>query len=138
VRQYAISSQAFDFWQNLKKNTEQLGTLFDLQPFTELGNIHCVNNPAVKCIGYISFTTLQEKRIFISKNEVYPWNYDPYYGVCAQDTIKPTDLSLFFPPGGPYFNTLIGTDNGLIIFSTNICVDCLYHGGTTTKPAYWP
>ena len=44
VKQYAITAEAFNFWQNLKKNTEQLGSLFDLQPFTELGNIHCVND----------------------------------------------------------------------------------------------
>jgi hypothetical protein len=138
VKQYAITAEAFDFWQNLKKNTEQLGSLFDLQPFTELGNIHCLNNPSVKCIGYISFTTLQEKRIFISKNEVYPWNYYPYYGNCVQDTIQPSILSQFFPPGGPHFYSLIGTDNGLYIFSSNLCVDCTDHGGTTIKPPYWP
>ncbi len=57
IRQYAISKEAFNFWTNLKKNTEQLGSLFDLQPFTELGNIQCINNPSVKCIGYISFST---------------------------------------------------------------------------------
>jgi hypothetical protein len=138
VKQYAITEDAFNFWDNLKKNTEQLGSLFDLQPFTELGNIHCVNNPSVKCIGYISFSTLQEQRIFISKNEVYPWSYYPYYGDCYQDTIPPADLTKYFPPGGPYFNTLIGTNNGAYIFSSNLCVDCTYHGGTTVKPLYWP
>jgi hypothetical protein len=138
VKQYAISAEAFDFWQNLKRNTEQLGSLFDLQPFTELGNIQCINNPSDKCIGYISFTTLQEKRIFISKTEIYPWNYYPYYGACFMDTIMPQDLTRFFPPGGPYFNTLIGTDNGAYLMSSNLCVDCRDHGGTTVKPPYWP
>jgi len=138
VKQYAITLDAYNFWQNLKRNTEQLGTLFDLQPFTELGNIHCLNNPSVKCIGYISFSTVQEQRIFISKGQVYPWNYSPYYGDCSQDTINPNDLTKYFPPGGPYFYSLIGTDNGAIIFSTNLCVECTYHGGTTVKPPFWP
>jgi len=138
VKQYAITLDAFNFWQNLKRNTEQLGTLFDLQPFTELGNIHCLSNPSVKCIGYISFSTVQEQRIFISINQVYPWNYSPYYEECGLDTIKPSDLTLYFPVGGPYFYSLVGTDNGAIIFSTNLCVDCTYHGGTTVKPPFWP
>ena len=138
VKQYAITLDAFNFWQNLKRNTEQLGTLFDLQPFTELGNIHCLSNQSVKCIGYISFSTVQEQRIFISKNQVYPWNYNPYYGACSLDTIKTSDLTNYFPPGGPYFYSLVGTDNGPYILSTTLCVDCTYHGGTTIKPPFWP
>jgi hypothetical protein len=139
IRQYGIPEDAYNFWQNLKKNTEQLGTIFDLQPFTELGNITCVNNPTINCVGFISFTTLQEKRIFISKNQVFGWNYFPYYGECFIDTVKPQDLTNYFQPdGGPYFNSLIGTNNGPYLLSSDLCVDCTYHGGTTLKPPFWP
>jgi hypothetical protein len=61
IRQYAIPVEAYNFWQNLKKNTEQLGSLFDLQPFTELGNIKCVNDPATKCIGFIILRPCRKK-----------------------------------------------------------------------------
>lgn len=140
VKQYGIPQDAYDFWQNLKKNTEDLGSLFDLQPSTQLGNITCVNNPAVNCIGFISFSTMQEKRIFISKNDIFNWNYFPYYGGdCSEDTVQPQDLTKFFQPdGGPYFNSLIGTDNGLYLLSSNLCVDCTNHGGSNLKPPFWP
>jgi len=140
VKQYAITLDAYNFWKNLKQNTEQLGTLFDLQPFTELGNIHCLNNPAVKCIGYISFSTLQEKRLFISKNVLFPWNYTPYYVTagCMVDTIPPSQVSLYFPSGGPYPYTPIGTYFGSYLLSDNLCVDCTIHGGTSVKPPFWP
>jgi Domain of unknown function (DUF4249) len=141
VSQYAIPVEAYNFWQNLKRNTEQLGSLFDLQPFTELGNIQCVNNPAVKCIGFISFSTLSQKRIFISKNEVNNWNYSPYYGGdCSITTVPPDSISFYFqPPGGPYFNSLVGgTTNGSYLVSTASCVDCTYHLGTNQKPSFWP
>jgi Domain of unknown function (DUF4249) len=139
IKQYGIPQDAYNFWQNLKKNTEQLGTIFDLQPFTELGNITCVNNPSINCIGFISFSTLQQQRIFISKNQVFGWNYYPYYGQCFIDTVKPQDLTNYFQPdGGPYFNSLIGTNNGPYLLSSDLCVDCTYHGGTTLKPPFWP
>ncbi len=139
VRQYAISEDAFNFWQNLKKNTEQLGSLFDLQPFTEYGNIHCMNNPKINCLGFISFSSVQEKRIFISKGDVAYWNYFPYYTGCSVDTVQPADLTKYFPPGGPpYTSTLIGSNNGPYLLSSNFCVDCTYRGGTTQKPSYWP
>ena len=140
VSQYAIPVDAYNFWSNLKRNTEQLGSLFDLQPFTQLGNITCVNDPTINCIGFISFTTLQTKRIFISKNDLVSWNYLPYYGEdCVMDTIQQQDIAKYFqPPGGPYSNSLIGTAMGPYLLSSILCVDCTYHGGTNIKPPYWP
>jgi Domain of unknown function (DUF4249) len=144
IKQYAITAEAFDFWTNLKKNTEQLGTLFDLQPFSELGNIQCVNNPDAICIGFISFSTLQKQRIFITKNQVYSWNYYPYYDRCILNSASPAIISQFFtPPGGPYGYSMVGQglDSNhatVYLYSSNLCVDCTVHGGITTKPSYWP
>jgi hypothetical protein len=146
VKQYAITADGFNYWTNLKKNTEQLGTLFDLQPFSELGNIQCMNNPDLKCLGFISFTTLQQQRIFISKNDLIAWNYQPYYGNCILQYDYPNLISTHFqPPGGPYGNSLIGEGmdtsafpKPVYLYSTNLCVDCTYNGGTSEKPSYWP
>jgi Domain of unknown function (DUF4249) len=147
IKQYAISEGAFNFWTNLKKNTEQLGTLFDLQPFTELGNIQCVNNPGVKCIGYISFSTVQKRRVFVNKNEIIKWNYFPYYDIqdpCIEYGVYPELISGYFvPPGGPYAYSMIGqgldsTHSTVYLFSSILCVDCRVHGGSTVKPSFWP
>jgi hypothetical protein len=147
IKQYAISAEAFNFWTNLKKNTEQLGTLFDLQPFTELGNMQCVNNPAVKCIGFISFSSVQKRRVFINKNEITKWNYYPYYDtpdLCIEYGVYPEVIGQYFlPPGGPYGYSMIGqgldsNHSTVYLFSSNICVDCRIHGGSTVKPAFWP
>jgi hypothetical protein len=147
IKQYAISADAFNYWSNLKKNTEQLGTLFDLQPFTELGNIQCVNNPEVKCIGFISFSTLQQRRVFVNKNEIFKWNYFPYYDVkdpCIEYAVYPELVAGYFvPPGGPYVYSMIGqgldtTHSTVYLFSSNLCVDCRVHGGSSLKPVFWP
>ena len=145
IKQYAMTADGFNYWTNLKKNTEQLGTLFDLQPFSELGNIQCMNNPDIKCIGFISFTTLQQQRIFISKNDLIAWNYQPYYDKCILQYDVPDLISTHFqPPGGPYGNSLIGQGLDSVFhmpvyyYSSNLCVDCTHNGGTTVKPSYWP
>jgi len=140
IKQYTLTKDAFNYWNNLATNTQNTGSLFDRQPFTQQGNIHCVNKPGIPVIGYISFSTLQKHRIFISKNDVFSWNYYPYYAECEISSLPPpNDPSLLFPATGPpFFFTLIGTNNGTYLFTDIRCGDCRNHGGTTTKPSFWP
>src|SRR5439155_15921661 len=54
AKQYALTKEAYDFWQLLRRNTSQVGGLFDAQPSQLTGNLHCVNNPVEPVIGYVS------------------------------------------------------------------------------------
>ena len=50
VKQYALTPDAYDFYTNLKKNTESLGSIFDPQPSQINGNIQAVHDqPAGAC-----------------------------------------------------------------------------------------
>jgi hypothetical protein len=69
VNQQVLTKDAFDFWEILRKNTEQVGSIFDAQPSQLQGNIHAVSNPAEIVIGYINAGTIQRKRIFIDAGE---------------------------------------------------------------------
>jgi hypothetical protein len=155
VHQYALSSDAYNFWANLKKNTEQLGSIFDAQPSQINGNIHCITNPNEPVIGYISASTIQSKRIFIDSSTLPNWKTVYPYN-CGLDT---TLFRKYIPGGGIiyqedlYFNYLkgaAGTDYLPItaIFdqvtgpightrSTTFCADCTIRG-TTQFPAFWP
>jgi hypothetical protein len=140
VREYALTGEAFNFWTNLKKNTEQLGSIFDAQPSTMTGNIHCLSNPNLPVLGYISVCNTQSKRIFITNLQL-PNNFTPIYPYdCQQDTVKLVDLPtiLTAPPGIFDITTQI-SKNGFLVgyFTTSpICADCTLRG-TTTQPAFW-
>ena len=84
VRQYALTADAYNFYSNLKKNTEQLGSIFDAQPSEISGNIHCVSNPSEPVIGYVSVGSSTSQRIFISKRTLpNTWKTASYYSNCA-------------------------------------------------------
>jgi len=146
VKEYALTKEAYNFWQNMKKNTEQLGSIFDAQPSEVPGNIHCITNPAEPVIGYVSVTNVQQKRIFINRDELpQSWEYTYPYE-CGLDTM------LFLTRGGQNnvaaylipLNTTefaispISANNKLLGFlSTSAqCADCTIRG-TTKQPVFW-
>jgi len=141
VRQYALTPEAYNFYINLKKNTEQLGSIFDAQPSTEPGNIHCTTNPAEAVIGYIGVSTITEKRIFIGKDQLPQWVPDyPYEcsvdtthsnrSVFVQDLIDNPTIYYALKGLGPPLNPPPYT------FTSRECADCTIRG-TLARPFYW-
>jgi hypothetical protein len=157
LRQYALTSDAYAFWQNLKKNTEQLGSIFDAQPSEISGNIHSVTNPAEPVIGYISVGSTSVKRIFITPRQLPAWLPAPsdldcmvtsclyaYFTPAGQGPLNQVDELINFnkgagpsalipvqaiqPRGSP---TILG-----YTAASRECVDCTLRG-TNKQPAYW-
>ncbi|MEN9702512.1 MAG: hypothetical protein RIR55_1854 [Bacteroidota bacterium] len=138
TRQLSISKGKYEFLQRMKKNTEGTGSIFDAQPSDLNGNLHCVSNTNEPVIGYIDVCNIQEKRIFISRNQVPDWNY---YQGCNE--IKITNNSdsiqihgLYLLPTYPETNPMTGA---IISFfaAPPECVDCRLRG-SNIKPSFWP
>jgi hypothetical protein len=142
VKQYALTADEYTFYQNLKKNTEQLGSIFDAQPSQLKGNIHNVTNANEVVIGYIAATNVQSKRIFISNNVIPPDTQPIYPYDCEQDTVLFSGdvQGILINPPYVYMPTIKKFDkrgNPIgYLYSTPICVDCTLRG-TTTTPLFW-
>ncbi|HEY2580307.1 MAG TPA: DUF4249 domain-containing protein [Mucilaginibacter sp.] len=150
VFQYALTSDAFNYWQNLKKNTEQLGSIFDALPSQVQGNIHCTSNPSEPVLGYISMGLVTQQRLFIggsSMPRALGAQIPTPYGGCLLDTLYYDNpkthvnevLRLF--TGNPIpisglFSPFIGKNLGYTA-STAACTDCRLNGGTNRRPSYW-
>jgi hypothetical protein len=153
LRQYALTSDAYAYWEQLKKNTEQLGSIFDAQPSVISTNIHSVNNNEEPVIGYISVSTIIRKRIFIAGRDL------PFYVSYIRDLpdiedckagvilLEPKStlgerLSRSLSKGDTLLTGPLqdGTTFKLIGYgyATAPCVDCRLSGGSIIKPAYWP
>jgi Domain of unknown function (DUF4249) len=144
VKQYALSQEWYEWNEKIKKNTEQLGSIFDAQPSGTGGNVHCITDPKEAVVGFVGCTTETDKRIFIDHSEV-PGTYNHGYPVtCALDTIpfSPYDAAVFaeifsnpanIPVDYEYFK---GFPVG-ITYSDTPCTDCNLQGGISIKPDFW-
>jgi hypothetical protein len=149
VLQYAFTKDGYDFLQKMKKNTEQLGSIFDAQPSDLQGNIHCTSNPDEIVVGYISCCPIREKRTFIRNSDLPGWNYTTNCFLKIQindpDTIRiynypPTGNIPFILPVGVFERSSLPPPDGSIISFTEAerkCVDCTVLG-TSKKPPFWP
>ncbi|GAB3197478.1 hypothetical protein ABID22_003411 [Pontibacter aydingkolensis] len=142
VKQYALSRQAYEYWEILKKNTESIGTLFDPLPSQLTSNIRCTTNPEEPVIGFLSASTMQEKRIFLESKDL-PREWRLFNPTCIADTMLLSQgnivdyfkggynmpVSEVYPPSGGMFP--IG-----YVYASRACVDCTVRG-TNVKPDYW-
>ena len=150
VRQYALDESTYDYWALVQKQSETLGGLFDIQPAQLTGNIHNQKVPSEPVYGYVSASTIQEKRIFISNQDLPGWKSTPtqqckqearlvdspiqdsfnYYEIDPNFTIYMFGRIPSLLPGGKP----IGPYQFLI---TPACLDCTFQGGSTIKPPFW-
>ena len=137
VKQYALTKEAFEFWDNLRKNTESLGSIFDAQPSDLAGNIKNVNNPSEPVLGFISVGSVQSKRIFITRQQVQ-WQVQNLYTCTKIDTVELRNIGAFsnrdYLPLDEVFNNI-----GVLVgysASQRPCVDCTLKG-SNVRPSFW-
>lgn len=137
AKQYAISKEAYEFLNIMKKNTESLGSIFDAQPSELKGNIHCVTNASELAIGFVNISSVQEKRKFITNAEAG----GTFTSGCDYMVIRnlPDSIANAVPFLLP-FDVYKDLPSGAIVsyaFSTPQCIDCRRRGGSLTKPVFW-
>ncbi len=136
VHQYALDKKGYEFYELMKKNTESLGTIFDAQPSQIKGNISSTSDPTEPVIGYISASTLEEKRIFIERADL-DWRFTQN---CKSSRVT-NDLDSIrnaYVMGDQVYEAVF--DGPFIVaylFSDDPCVDCTERNGSTARPPYW-
>lgn len=145
VKQYGLTRDAYQYIEAMKKNTEEIGTIFDPQPSELRGNIRCISDPKETVIGWVSAGTISDKRIFIkSSDKPASWQYDDYCGPVREmhtDTVRnylKENLILFrdvwLVPPVPKPWKLGDTSYAVAPIR---CADCRLRG-SNVKPSYWP
>ncbi len=148
LKQYAMTSDGYNYYSILKKNTEQLGSIFDAQPSQLTGNIHCTTDATLPVIGYITAGAIQQKRVYINNSQLPTWQPTYPYD-CGLDTAlymtKPPQsinqvLQILVPQPNsdiPVYAIFGNGPNPIgYTYSDPECTDCSIRG-TLIKPSFW-
>jgi Domain of unknown function (DUF4249) len=157
VKQYSISNNEYDFWNNLKKADETGGDIFASQPFTVISNIHNVKDASEMVLGYFEVSAVMQKRIFITPHNLDSLDLPFYKTDCIEVALSPADFNYNLTFDGIYHMyvalgyTFVGPEvtPGKILaghvllrdllkldFATKVCSIC-EQTGFTTKPDFW-
>ena len=117
INQNVISKRAYDYFENIKKNAEQTGSIFAPIPSELRGNIACATDPQKLAIGFVDVSTTSKKNIFI---DYFDGAFEYRYDDCAVIEFPIEDLAI-----GPVIPDSL---NYYTIFSVkcwpNPCLDC--------------
>ena len=141
ISQKAIEEESVKFWEVLKKNTEDIGSIFSPFPSLIGGNIQHVDKPNTPVIGQVSMGVVKQRRIYINRSEVSPWNYlDPAFNDCVveQDPVFSNDYKARFGDGStvPAVALMQGTTIVAYYPTSRKCADCTLYA-SPVKPDFW-
>lgn len=136
VTQRAITQEAYQYWDNLKKNSDKVGGLFSPQPSEMMGNIKCISDPTQVVLGYISAGVTVSKRFFASHSEMKTYSYYHNCAIVEPETQSPpTAWSSLYQEGYMVADYDLGQRKTK--WAIAYCVDCRFRG-TKNKPSFWP
>jgi hypothetical protein len=143
ISQKAIPQESLEFWETLKKNTDNLGSIFSPLPSQIGGNFKYLGDGKKLVIGYVSIGIVRQERIYINKKDVLPWVYnDPLFDDCfiSPDTVRliPAELRSAFSSGGVLpARSVPGPMGPLGFYSTpRRCGDCTLYADRK-RPEFW-
>lgn len=143
ISQKALEEDAVKFWEILKKNTEDIGSIFSPLPSLIGGNIFSVDGLDRPVVGQVSLGVVRQKRLYIDLVDVSPWNYlDPEFNDCVieSDSVlarfyDPVFVSGAVLPARPYV-----PPGGTMVLgyypTSRRCADCTLYA-SPIKPDFW-
>lgn len=144
ISQKALDKNASEFWEVMRKNTDDLGSIFSPLPSNIGGNFVNDQDPSAPVVGYLSLGTVRQRRLWIDFRDVIPWGVaevEDYFGCIAEgDTVEIPDYESAFKTGSytPAIPIYCDTCYEPIGFrkAERRCTDCTLRG-SNVKPDYW-
>lgn len=140
IQQYALSEDAYNYWETVRIFNETQGTLSDVQPGTITSNIIGVTDPKETVLGYFDASAVSEQRVFFDYKDFKAAGYErPGYRTdCYEITpifVSVLQIAKFMLTNSSDY-AIWDTIGGQFELFPIACCDCS-NLGTTVKPSFW-
>lgn len=134
----ALDEDAYNYWQNIRQNSEGQGTIFSPTPSQMTGNIHCISDPTVPVIGYVGASAQSTAGMYyLNEDEHFYKNPSPAEFEILE--IQPEEFLQYYRRGyAPLEVISVMGQPPRYQWAPRRCVDCRTSGGNKNKPAGWP
>jgi len=131
VTQNAISKRAYDYYFNIKKNSQQSGGIFAHIPSEIKGNITCITDPSRSVIGYVDVSSNTSRKLYIHRAGVYEEPISECQLIHAMVLLEKYGYPI---PSNYYYFYQIG------LYVEHKCIDCIVNGDRPIRelPDDWP
>lgn len=139
VRQYALDAAGYRYWNELSKNSSNLGTLFDPVPYQLTGNVVNLDDPDEPVLGYFDASAISEKRIYVDREslDALGVTYPLHPCIHELDTVKGGFNELLLRLSwGQKVVSIPGLGTGALVTASPECTDCRLLA-STEQPAFW-
>ena len=135
----ALDPDAYTYWETIRQNSEEQGSLFAPTPSQVTGNIHCSSNPSALAIGYIGACQEVVGEMYYDNSIEHYFIPDPpiLFDPIEMSNIPEINYSLYRDSYLPYQTVSTGGEPNYI-WAPSYCVDCTRNGGSKNKPEDWP
>jgi hypothetical protein len=134
LEQQSLTDQAYVYWEKLAAQSANSASLYETQPSSSQGNIYNVHWANEKVLGCFYATQIQEKRIFVDKEEL---DFAVGAYTCRLDTLF--DNSTLLYDQYYYLISLEPLGPGPLWLGSSVrnCFDCTERDGDNEKPDFW-
>ena len=141
ISQKAIDPEAVKFWETLKRNTEDIGSIFSPLPSQITGNIRSLDEASTPAVGQVSMGVTKQRRIYINLADVSPWGYsDPEFDDCVigEEAVMIEKYKSIFSNGFvvPARELMVGTSIVGYFPTDRRCADCTLYASPIV-PDFW-
>ncbi len=136
VKQYALSEESYNYWRELQKATESLGTLFDPQPTIIKGNIYNIVDDGELVLGYFDVASVSEERIFIKRSDLPLTRFRNRFN-CADSIVSRGSVGAMLGDDWWLVEEVVFPPPTTYLFADGrYCADCTLYG-TNKEPDFW-
>jgi hypothetical protein len=132
VSQLALGEAAYNYWEQLRINSNEQGGLYEKQPLAIKGNLVNLTNSKNEVLGYFFAASVSSRRYFYHDIEGMDLGSNKS---CYEEGLGRFGFKEFFPWEYPiwfYYSARV------VRILTTGCIDCRQLGGKTVKPDFWP